>query len=426
MSNYVFVLDTQQTPQTPVHPAAARRLLRSQQAAVFKRYPFTIILKSHAPGPLFVKPCRLKIDPGSKVTGLAILEGPRVLWAGELTHRGQRIKDSLETRRAVRRGRRQRQTRYRQPRFLNRTRPAGWLAPSLKHRVDTTLTWVRRLARVCPLTAISQELVRFDLQQMEHPEIAGIEYQQGELAGYELKEYLLEKWHRACAYCGATHVPLEVEHMVPKVRGGSHRVSNLTLACVPCNQQKGTQTAAEYGHPEVQAQARAPLKDATAVNATRWALYRALAATGLPVECGSGGRTKYNRRRLGMAKSHWGDAACVGASTPATLDLLTRQPLSIKAMGHGTRQMCRTDKYGFPLAHRTRHKRHFGMQTGDLVQATVPTGKSAGRWISRVVVRASGRFDLKRHGKVLGAHHKYCRVVRKADGYQYSTDRPAH
>ena len=320
MSNAVFVLDHAQRPLRPVHPAVARRMLNAKQAAVFRRYPFTIIchagVSTGAPLPL-----RLKIDPGSKTTGLALLDGFRLLWAAELQHRGQRLKAALDARRAVRRSRRQRNTRYRQPRFANRTRPAGWLPPSLWSRVCNVMTWVERLTRYCHITALSQELVRFDMQLMQDAVVSGIAYQQGELAGYEVREYLLEKWHRTCAYCGAKNVPIQVEHIIPTARGGSDRVSNLTLACAPCNQKKGAQTAAEFGFPQVQAQAKRPLKDAAAVNATRWALYAQLCATGLPVECGTGGRTKYNRTRLGIPKSHWGDAACVGASTPEALDV---------------------------------------------------------------------------------------------------------
>jgi 5-methylcytosine-specific restriction endonuclease McrA len=419
MSNAVFVLDHDHKPLNPVHPAVARQMLTTKQAAVLRRYPFTIIchagVSTGEPSPL-----RLKIDPGSKTTGLAIVDNARVLWIAELTHRGQQIKAVLDTRRAVRRNRRQRTTRYRQPRFLNRTRPDGWLPPSLHSRVANVLTWVERLRRLCPITALSQELVRFDTQLMQDAEIAGVQYQQGELAGYEMREYLLEKWHRTCAYCGAKDVPLEVEHIIPKSRGGSDRASNLTLACVPCNKKKGIRTAAEFGFPLVQAQAKLPLKDAAAMNTTRWALYRALQATGFPVEVGTGGRTKYNRTRLGVPKSHYGDAACVGATTPETLTFATRQPLQIKAMGHGTRQMCRTDAHGFPKSHRTRQKRYFGMQTGDVVKARVPTGKYVGTWVSRVVVRASGQFDLVIRGKKATIHQKHCTRLWSADGYTYT------
>jgi len=282
------------------------------------------------------------------------------------------------------------------------------------------MTWVERLARYAHITALSQELVRFDTQLVQYPEIAGVAYQQGELAGYEVRGYLLEKWHRTCAYCQATGVPLQVEHIVPKVRGGTNRVSNLTLACAPCNEKKGSQTAAEFGHPEVQSQAKQPLKDTAAVNSTRWALYQALQSTGLPVETGTGGRTKYNRIRLGLAKSHWADAACVGVSTPEALDIVGTQPLEIRAMGHGTRQMCRSDRHGFPVQHRARQKHYFGMQTGDLVKAVVPRGKYAGTWISRVVVKASSWFDLVIRGKKASVHHKHCTRLWAADGYTYS------
>jgi 5-methylcytosine-specific restriction endonuclease McrA len=415
MTNAVFVLDENRKSLKPVHPAVARRMLDTGQAAVFRRYPFTLICK---PGISTgeADTMRLKLDPGSKTTGIALLMHDAVIWAAELTHRGSRIKASLDSRRALRRGRRNRNTRYRTPRFDNRTRTEGWLPPSLMHRVQTTMTWVHRLCRYTPVACLSVENVRFDMQLMQNPEISGVEYQQGELAGYEVREYLLEKLGRTCAYCHAKNVPLEVEHIVPKSRGGSNRVSNLTIACRPCNEAKGNQTADEYGHPEVQAKARLPLRDAAAVNATRGCLYHELVATGLPVEAGTGGRTKYNRTRQELPKTHWLDAACVGASTPETLRLLTTQPLVITCKGRGSRQMWRTDKFGFPSRHLSRRKRHFGFQTGDLVCAEVPKGKYAGRHVGRVTVRARGAFNLG--GRDI--NHKYCRLIQRTDGYDYA------
>jgi 5-methylcytosine-specific restriction endonuclease McrA len=171
--------------------------------------------------------------------------------------------------------------------------------------VDNIVTWVKRLWMVSNITTISMELVRFDMQQMNHPEISGVEYQQGELVGYEVREYLLEKFGRRCAYCKVENVPMQIEHIVPRARGGSNRVSNLTLACEPCNLKKGARTAEEFGYPEVQRQAKQPLKDAAAVNSTRWRVYESLQQSGMPVEVGSGGRTKFNRRRLGLPKDHW-------------------------------------------------------------------------------------------------------------------------
>jgi 5-methylcytosine-specific restriction endonuclease McrA len=419
--NYVFVQDTNHRVLSPCHASVAKRLMDSGRAARWKQYPFTIILKKEVNDP--IEPCTLKIDPGSKTTGFAILQGNQVIFGAELTHRGQAIKQSLESRRALRRGRRARHTRYRPVRFNNRTRPKGWLAPSLAHRVETTMTWVHRFIKLCPIGSIVQELVRFDLQQLESPEISGIEYQQGELAGYEVREYLLNKWNRQCTYCKVENVPLQIEHIVPKAKGGSNRISNLCLACEPCNLKKGTQDIAQFlsKKPEllkqIQAQAKRPLKDAAAVNSTRWALLNRLKATGLPVATGSGGQTKFNRTRLGLPKAHWLDAACVGEVTE--LKVLTTQPLRIKATGQGTRQACGTNKYGFPIRHRSDKKVHFGFQTGDIVRAIVTAGKFIGNWIGRVSVRAKPSFKLTSI-KTFDVHPKNLKLMHKKDGYGYA------
>ncbi|EGJ30647.1 hypothetical protein LYNGBM3L_47970 [Moorena producens 3L] len=216
----VFVLNKNRQPLDPCKPVRARILLSSGKAKVYRRYPFTIILTEEIKQPI-THNHQLKIDPGAKTSGLAIIQGKRVIWGAELTHRGFQIRDSLISRRQLRRSRRNRKTRYRKPRFLNRTRPEGWLAPSLMSRVQNILTWVERLSRLCPITGISQELVRFDTQKLQNPEISGIEYQQGTLYGYELREYLLEKWNRKCAYCGTTGTQLEIEHIKPLSKGGS-------------------------------------------------------------------------------------------------------------------------------------------------------------------------------------------------------------
>jgi len=422
MSNFIFVLDTNKRPLTPCKPSMARKLLTAGKAAVYRRFPFTIILKKVVTAT--IKSIDLKLDPGSKTTGIALLEGEKVIFGAELTHRGQAIKASLDSRRALRRGRRNRHTRYRQARFLNRTRKKGWLAPSLQHRVETTLTWVNKLRKLAPINSIVQELVRFDLQQLENLEISGVEYQQGELQGDEVREYLLNKWNRKCAYCSVENIPLQIEHIQPKAQGGSNRISNLCLACEKCNQKKGTQDIQRFlaKKPDILkhilAQAKRPLKDAAAVNSTRWALFSRLKETGLPVATGSGGLTKFNRTRLQLPKTHWLDAACVGQLE--SLSVVTSKPLLIKATGHGTRQMCRTDKFGFPSRYVPRNKFVKGFQTGDIVKAVVTSGKKIGEYVGRVAVRSTGSFNISASELVQGISHKYCKIVHHKDGYSYS------
>ncbi len=423
MSNFIFVLDTKGRPLSPCKPGVGRSLLKAGKASVFRRFPFTIILNKEVNAS--PEPLEIKLDPGSQTTGIAIKQGDKIIFGAELQHRGQQIKEALLSRRQLRRGRCNRKTRYRQARFLNRTRPDGWLAPSLQHRVETTLRWVRKLMRIAPITSIAQELVRFDLQLMHNPEISGVLYQQGELQGYEVREYLLTKWNRQCAYCSVENVPFEIEHIQPKSRGGSDRVSNLTLACHDCNQKKGNQDVRAFlaTKPDllnrILKQAKLPLKDAAAVNSTRWALFNALTETGLPVTTGTGGQTKFNRNRLGLPKSHWLDAACVG--NVEALEVLTSKPLLIMAKGHGTRQMCGTNNYGFPTRHKSRLQIHKGFQTGDIVHATVTAGKKVGSYVGRVLCRASGSFDIVvKSGRVAGISHKYCSPIHKKDGYSYA------
>lgn len=433
----VFVLDRSGKPLMPCSEKRARLLLARGRARVHRVLPFVIRLIDRHAESCAIQPLRLKLDPGSKTTGLALVRdtehidtdtgeiqrGAAVLNLLELVHRGRQISEALTARRSMRR-RRRGKLRYRAPRFLNRTRPAGWLAPSLQHRVVTSLAWVKRLRRWAPVTAISSELVRFDMQALENPEISGVEYQQGTLYGYEVREYLLEKWGRTCCYCDATDVPLNIEHLLACARGGSNRVSNLAIACVPCNTRKGAQPLDVFvkdpaRRARIQAQTKRSLKDAAAVNATRWALVEVLKTTGLPVETASGGRTKFIRKQLGLPKTHALDAVCVGEV--AAVQGWQRPVLQVKCTGRGSYQRTRLDKYGFPRGYLMRNKRVQGFATGDLVRADVPaSSKKAGCHVGRVAVRATCNFNIQTgHAVVQGISHRHCRILQRADGYGY-------
>ncbi|NWH06645.1 RNA-guided endonuclease IscB [Desulfobacter latus] len=340
----VFVLDTNKKPQNPIHPAKARLLLTEGTAAVFRQFPFTIILKEKVLD-VASNPLRIKIDPGSRETGIAVINDD---------YRGQQIKNNLESRRAIRRSRRNRKTRYRKPRFDNRTRAKGCLPPSLKSRVHNIETWVNRLCRFCNIQAISMELVRFDMQKIQKN------------SSFQGKPGLLKR---------------------------------------------------------IQKQSKVPLKDAGAVNTTRWDLFRTLKKTGLPVETGSGGLTKFNRTTRGLHKTHWLDAACVGKSTPEKMFQIDKTVLILKADGHGSRQMCRVNRFGFPrTTAKSTEKKVKGFQTGDIVKAVVTSGKKVGTYTGRVAVRKSGSFNIKTVDKtVQGISWKYCRLLHASDGYSYNT-----
>jgi 5-methylcytosine-specific restriction endonuclease McrA len=303
-------------------------------------------------------------------------------------------------------------------------------------RVLHLRSWVKRLQRWCPIAAISQELVRFDTAALQTPGIQGEEYQRGTLFEAEVKEYLLAKWQHRCAYCLATDTRLEIDHVHPRSKGGSDRVSNLVIACRACNEAKADQPIEIFlaDRPEVlariQVQLKAPLVDAAAVNSTRWRLYEELGAIGLPVEVGTGGRTRWNRGRLALPKAHWLDAAAVGASTPDRLRTEHVRPWLIEARGRQARQMVNVDGHGFPRGKPKGPSRVRGFRTGDLVKAVVPPHlKARGVQRGRVLVRIRGIFDLQtRHGRVKDIPARYCQSLQQKDGYAYqqSASLPPH
>ena len=422
-----FVLSLQGDPLMPCSNARARILIKKGKAKIYRLFPFTIQLTGKTTHNL--QPVAIKFDPGATTTGITLARlhadptHQTVLHLAELTHRGQSIRKHMTQRAMFRRRRRSAKLRYRAPRFRHRTRRPGWLPPSLQSRVDNVGSWLARYRKLAPITTIYVESVRFDMQALENPDIEGIEYQRGTLFGAELWEYLLEKWGRKCAYCDQQEVPLEAEHIVPKAAFGSDRVSNLTLACHPCNTRKGAQPIQSFltYDPKrleyILAHTKKPLAAAAAVNITRPAIQNHFFATGLDVQSASGGRTKFNRTQLAIAKTHALDAACVGELS--RLNNWRIPTLLIKATGRGAYQRTRLDPFGFPRARLTRQKSVHGFQTGDLVKATIPKGKFRGTHQGRLAVRARGSFVVQTPTSNIETHYRHCTRLMRNDGYTY-------
>jgi len=202
-------------------------------------------------------------------------------------------------------------------------------------------------------------------------------------------------------------------------------VTNLALACEPCNKKKGTMDIAVFLKDnteklkKVLSQVKRPLKDAAAVNSTRFALANQLKSIGLPLELSNGGRTKFNRLQQSIPKTHALDAVCVGEV--GTIEGWNIPTLEIKCNGRGRYQRTLLTKYGFPRAYMMRQKVVKGFQTGDMVKAVVTKGKKIGEYIGRVAVRASGSFNITTNdGTVQGISHKNCKLIARNDGYGYS------
>jgi hypothetical protein len=358
---YAYVLNMRGQPLMPTTPRNARLLLKKGQARVVNRCPFIIQLQ-YATGET-TQPIKLGTDLGYTKVGFSATTTRLELISGTLTLRKD-VSKKLGARRRYRRARRGKLW-YRKPRFLNRKQEEGWLAPSTQHRLASHLRLVTTLVSLLPISFKKVEVGNFDTQRMQNPEITGVAYQQGELQGYEVKEYLLEKWGRTCAYCGKTDVPLEVEHIVPKSRGGTDRVSNLTIACRACNLKKGDQTAEEFGYPHIQQQATQPLKAAACLNNILWRIVEQLDA-----EYTYRYVTKYLRNKLGLEKSHVNDAFVIAGGTNQE----RCRPYQVIQVGRNNRCL-QLNRKGFkPSIRRQRYQ----LQPHDLVKHEGKTYKVKG------------------------------------------------
>lgn len=433
MQNFVFQLDSNKQPLDMVHPAKARKLQSQGKAANFRMYPYTIIRNVSFGNNPNTKSYTLKIDPGATWTGFAIQCGEEIIFRMELKHRGGLIKKSLEQRAGFRKGRRSRNLRYRKKRF-NRKKPEGWLAPSLRHRLQTVETWMKKFLKLCPITCIEIEQVRFDLQKLENPEISGVQYQRGDLQGYEIREYLLEKWGRQCVYCEKQDTPLQIEHIKPKSKGGSNRIGNLTLSCPECNQNKGNQDVEDFlsGKPDllkrVLAEAPKPLDSGSAVNSTRYAIVEIAKNLCDHVKCWTGGRTKYNRVNQELPKSHSIDAACVGESG-SKIKLLVNQPLIVESKGHGTKRARRANHKGFPALNKDNQPikpktRYTHCVAGDMIKFRLDKDRKtvkAGIYKGRVKTPTPKGFEVKINECRVSQKMNYLiRFMHRNDGYNYS------
>ena len=399
--NTVPVQDVDGRPLMPTRPSRARRLMRQGRAekrwvkGVFRIRMTDIGINDDG---IEVDGVELNIDPGAAATGIAVtsetLGGRRVHALIELRHRGTRIKNRIDRRRSLRRNRRGR-LRNRKPRFDNRTRTDGWLPPSMLTRLANTETWIRRLCALFPVNFVRVETARFDTQLMADQEVGGRQYQQGELAGWQLRSYVFHRDGRKCAYCGnARSDSYELDHIVSRSRGGTDRVSNLVVSCRDCNISKGNSRVEEFlaGNPArlsaIRRIRRASLAGASQMNIIVPELMRRLEQMELPATEHDAYTTSWTRRRLGLPKTHTNDAFCVGA--PDARAGLPEYKMVVRAVGHGDRQMLRpADRHGNPRGqpyrdycalsrqrqgytrcpgHRSRSKRVRGIASGDLVQ----------------------------------------------------------
>ena len=421
----VCVLDQNGKPLMPTtRLGKVYRLLKTQKAYIVSYEPFTIQL-DYEPDTHIIQPLTLGVDSGAIHSGYSVANEHREYYSAEVIARDN-ISKKLSNRRMYRKQRRSRKTRYRKPRFKNRkNKKKGWLPPSLEQKVAVQLNEIDHLHHYFPIENIIVEVAEFDIQKIKDPNISGIEYQQGTLYGYNIRNYLLEKHGRKCFYCGKTVSDFEVEHMIPKIRGGSDRIDNLTLSCHDCNQKKDTLTAEEFIKQTLPAKKAATklkqlpnekhlFKYMTYMNATRWSLYNAIDEKYPNVTMTYGYITKYNRINAGLPKTHHIDAKCITGF--ATVPSMGQTVVKIKMRRHNRQLHQATFSKGHVRKIGNLPTVVFGFQLYDIVLFNNHHYYIKGR-------RSSGYFALVSLEGLKDENRSYKKLTKLAHTNAYLTNR---
>jgi 5-methylcytosine-specific restriction endonuclease McrA len=405
--------------------------------------PFTIHLKDRAAddGNTAVQPVEVRCTPGARRSGIAVVatldHEDRVLYQEEIEHRAD-ISQRLHERRAHRHRRRSGKW-YRAPRFDNRTGYAGRLPPSIESVVSNQEHRIRRLAARSGAGTAVVQTAKFDTHRILNPQVQGTGYQHGPLYRRHLREYIAAQWSHRCAYCGKgdweDRTAFNLDHVVPRSRGGADNIRNLVWSCRPCNEQKGEQPVDGFlrENPErltaVLRRRQHPLAAAGQHAAICKALLHRLNASGLKTAETTGADTAHTREANGIAKSHADDAACCKAREPVRQ---LRRPLKLKSIGHGRRKQIKSlpvgpylswrhqkpaERRAAPCPGHAHHPNHVhGIRTGDMVRILTKTGWRNGRAgveAGRGVVRVrttNGAFTTTKTARV--------RKVARRNGYQ--------
>lgn len=316
----VYVLNKYGAPLMPTtRYGRVRRLLRKGHAVVVDYRPFTIQLTYDTPNG--VQEVSLGVDAGTKHVGFSATTKKKVLFEAELLLRSD-IVDKLSTRREFRRARRNRKTRYRKAKFLNRTgsKKPGWLAPSVRQKVDSHIHWISRICKFLPIRKITVETAQFDTQLLKAQEQGiplpqGTDYQNGEQLGFSnVREYVLFRDGHKCQCCNgkSKDSKLHVHHIESRKTGGD-APNNLITLCSECHKK--------YHRGEIKlpktVRRGTSLRDAAQMGIMRKALFNRLKdeiGDAIPCYETYGYITKHTRTNACLPKAHVIDARCISGN----------------------------------------------------------------------------------------------------------------
>lgn len=309
----VYIISNSGKPLMPTKRyAMVRILLKQKKAKVVQNKPFTIKLLYDTKE--YTQSISLGIDSGYTYIGYSAVGENSELIAGEVTllsGQSERLKDK-----AMYRKQRRQRLRYRKPRFDNRKRPEGWLAPSIQHKFDSHIRFIEKLKKILPITQITIEVANFDTHKLKNPGVSGESYQKGEQEGFfNLREYIFHRDNYTCQVCGSKDIALQVHHIGFWKGDRSNRPQNLMTACVKCHIPKNHQEGAKlWGLKPI----NKGFKEATFMSIIRWRLVNTLSCNHT-----YGYITKSNRIKLGLDKTHANDAFVIAGGEKQVRSSLT-------------------------------------------------------------------------------------------------------
>ena len=311
----VYVLNIDGKPLMPTNNAKARILLKQKKAKVKELKPFTIQL-TYKTDTEYAQPITLGIDSGYNNVGFSAITNNSELISGELKLL-QGMKERLLERARYRKIRRSK-LRYRKARFDNRTKskPKGWLAPSLQHKLDSHIKFIDYLYSILPITKCIVEVANFDIQKIKNPDIQGVEYQQGEQMGFwNLREYILHRDNHKCQNPNCKNKDkeqiLEIHHIKYKHLGGTDNPNNLITLCTKCHTSQNHKEGYFLWDWCQHGKKVRGFKDATFMSMIRWYLINKLRVKHGNIYATYGYITKNHRINNKIEKTHYNDAFCI-------------------------------------------------------------------------------------------------------------------
>ena len=348
VQNIVYVLNMRGKPLMPTYQQKATRLLKQGKAHVVSRKPFTIRLE-YATGEA-KQPITLGVDAGYKFVGVSAKTDKKEVFSAEVTLRTD-IPKKLQERAMYRKNRRSRLW-HRKPRFDNRSKPKGWLAPSIQHKLDSHLRIVEKIKKLLPITKFIVEVASFDIQKIKNPDIEGKGYQQGEqLDFWNVREYVLHRDNHTCQHCKGKKKDkiLQTHHINGKKEGATDRPEELLTVCKTCHDEH------HKGIDIIPKKKIKNFKPETFMTTIRWKIVNAL-----DCEHTFGHITKTSRIKQGITKSHVNDAFVIADGTNQE----RCKPYITKQVRRNNRKL-QLNRNGFALAIR---KQHYSLQPCDIVK----------------------------------------------------------